>query len=152
MNIEKIREALEAAASLTELNPNNYGSDDVWDSIQQVRELLPLADEALAELDKVQQDAEPVAWMRIHEGKTTVRKSKVYINDIPLYTHQPQAQQPGKVLTDEEISEMARLHVQAYMTAYSSHDRVYAIVAVREMLEKVRARITAAINAKAAKQ
>lgn len=43
-----------------------------------------------------------------------------------------------KALTDEEIAEMARLHVQAYMTAYSSHDRVHATIAVRELLEKVR--------------
>lgn len=44
----------------------------------------------------------------------------------------------GSSVTDADIDNLARLHVQAYMQAYSSHDYVHAIIAVRELLERVR--------------
>lgn len=105
MNTEKIREALESG--IIELG---------------------LRKTALAELDKAQQPAEPVAWMvktRIGvEWVTTLAITETgarqmaieryrngsdvqHMEPIPLYPHPPQAQQPGKVLTDEEIEHIA---------------------------------------------
>ena len=84
-----------------------------------------------SELDKVQQDAEPVAWMHkdcesvVSAGTIERYPAMAPSYTIPLYTHPPQAQQqwdgmanmemndrelkqPGKVLTDEEIDRIAK--------------------------------------------
>lgn len=107
MNIDKIREALEAAIEEHSRLNASYGT-----IIAKVRE-------ALAELDK---PAEPVAWMVITRigvewvrtlgvTKTGARQIAIeryrngsdvqHMDPIPLYTHPPQAQQTGKALTEE---------------------------------------------------
>ena len=139
MDMNKIREAITLATELTELNFNNYGSDDVWDSIQQVRELLPVADAALAELDKAQKvlTEEPVAWMtedgRLASvtGKENMPSAADKAFCIPLYLA------PAAGLTVEEIVECA------WNSDYIFTER---------MEDDFRARLTAAMEAKAAKQ
>lgn len=156
MDTNKIREALEAAANLTELNPNNYGSDDVWDCIQQVREVAPLAEEALAELDKAQQPAEPVAGLeeaarqwyldRYHvdvdqcgHGHSARRNVGDLVEFAALHTHPPKPEQPGKVLTVEEVMEE--------VLGWAERSFVIGGIATHKV-DDLRARLTAAINVK----
>lgn len=131
MNINKIREALEMAEAMA----------DVFDQLSQKlgdlrernadRSRLEEIREALAELDKAQPLAEPVAWMvRTRIGvewvttlgvtETGARQIAIErcrngsdvqnMDPIPIYAHPPQAQQPGKVLTDEEVERVV-LHI-----------------------------------------
>lgn len=95
MDTNKIREALLMAHSA--FKENGYVGED------------QLAD-ALTELDNAQQLSQPVAYM--HKDMAHVVSKARYDRmtmisrggyPIPLYTHPPLSQQPGKVLTDEEI-------------------------------------------------
>jgi hypothetical protein len=101
MNIEKIRELV------------NEAEESVDDG--KSTETYLLLDAIRAELDKVQESAEPVGWMSDigttiaaaeykmwRDGNDERRANYLRTYTIPLYTHPPQAQQPGKVLTDDK--------------------------------------------------
>ena len=139
MNIDKIREALEAAIEEHSRLNASYGT-----IIAKVRE-------ALAELDK---PAEPVAWMvktrigvewvrTLGVTKTGARQIAIeryrngsdvqHMDPIPLYTHPPQA----AGLTVEEAEDCLVEHLAQYGPDWSAPAR-----------SRLRARLTAAIQAK----
>ena len=161
MNIEKIKAARALCAQIrrdievVERYEEWQGGQPIYGTPQKflaVKRAADRIDDVLAELDKAPK-TEPVAWMvttRIgSEHVDTMAKTKEAAKQIAIERYRngstvehsepvPLYLATAAGLTDEQLAEMARLHVQAYMTAYSSHDRVYATIAVRELLEKVR--------------
>lgn len=113
----KIREALKYAYKEAQESGKHFSSCEVdrLNAMQYVK----IVKDALTELDKAQQTAEPVAWKwrqlmhgymggwhfkcETYNPLNNVHVKPEDIEDLtPLYTHPPQAQQPSKVLTDED--------------------------------------------------